>query len=107
MVRSSFADPAKLGKVIKTLIKWPDLKVPEAMILSRFSYKEVANLSLHCFIRQSLPGKTTKGLMVHMRGPLTPPPPQPDHTVQLCNRTINDAAVCVNKSSCTTDVGAC
>jgi hypothetical protein len=30
-----------LKKVIKTLIKWPDLKVPEAMILTRFTNKEL------------------------------------------------------------------
>ncbi len=54
MERSCSDDPAKFKKVIKTLINLPDLKVPQAMILSRFSAKEVADLSLHCIIQQSL-----------------------------------------------------
>ena len=62
MVGSSSANPANIKKAIKFLIKRPDMKVPQAMRLIRFSNKEVANLSWHHFIQQSLPGKTMKGL---------------------------------------------
>jgi hypothetical protein len=88
MERARSVDPDKLKKVIKTLINLPDLKVPQAMLLASFSNKEVANLSLRCFIRQSLPGKTVKGLKAHVLGSLLPPPPQPDCSEQLCNCTI-------------------
>ena len=45
MVRSSSVNPAKVKKVIKILIKRPDMKVPQAMKLSNFSDEEVANLA--------------------------------------------------------------
>jgi hypothetical protein len=51
MDRSRSVDPDKLKKVIKTLLNMPDMKVPQAMLLARFSDKEVANLSLHWFIQ--------------------------------------------------------
>jgi hypothetical protein len=51
MERSRSVDPNKLKKVIKTLLNLPGMKVPQAMLLARFSNKEVANLSLRCFIR--------------------------------------------------------
>ncbi len=79
MERSRSVDPDKLKKVIKSLMNLPDLKVPQAMLLTRFSSnEEVANLSLRCFIQQSLSGKTVKGLKAHVLGPLPPPPLQPD-----------------------------
>ena len=68
MVRSSSVDPAKVKKVIKFLIKRPDIKVPQAMKLTKFSEEEVADLTLRRFIRQSLPGKTVKGLKEHVAG---------------------------------------
>jgi hypothetical protein len=43
-------NPDKLKKVIKTLLNMPDMKVPQAMLLARFSNKEVADLSLRRFI---------------------------------------------------------
>ena len=61
MVRSSSVDPDMVEKCIKCLINWPDLKVPQAMKLTNFFVKEVANLSLCRSIQQSLPGKTLKG----------------------------------------------
>ncbi len=73
MVRSRSVDPDKLNKVIKTLLNMPDLKVPQAMLLARFSNEEIANLSLHWFIQKSLPGKTLKALKAHVSGPLLPP----------------------------------
>ncbi len=88
MDRSRSVDPDKLKKVIKTLLNMPDLKVPQVMLLARFSDEEVANLSLHRFIQQSLPGKTLKGLKAHVLGPLPPPPPQPDCGERLRNRTM-------------------
>ena len=78
MARSSFANPAKVKKVIKFLIKRPDMKVLQAMRLIRFSNKEVADLSLRCFIQQSLPCKTVKGLKALLLGLLLPPPTPPD-----------------------------
>ncbi len=48
--RSRSVDLDKLKKVIKTLLNMPDLKVPQAMSLARFSDKEVANFSLRQFI---------------------------------------------------------
>ena len=68
MVRSSSVDPAKVKKVIKFLIRQPDMKVPQAMKLTNFSKEEVANLILRCFIRQSLPGKPVAGLKAHVLG---------------------------------------
>jgi hypothetical protein len=107
MVRSRSVDPVKLKKVIKTLINLPDLKVPKAMILAKFSDKEDANFSLCCFIQQSLPGKMVKGLKAHVSGPLLPPPPQPDCTKRLCNHDIDDAATLrVEEGSCA-GLGSC
>jgi hypothetical protein len=66
MVRSSSVDLDKVQKCIKYLINWPDLMVLQVMKLTNFSFKEVANLSLGCFVQQSLPGKMLKGLKAHM-----------------------------------------
>jgi hypothetical protein len=107
MDRSRSVDPDKLKKVIKTLLNMPDLKVPQAMILARFSNNEVADLSLHRFIQQSLPGKTLKGLKAHKLGPLLPPPPQPDCGERLCNRAIDDKAVRIEEGSHAAGIGAC
>jgi hypothetical protein len=107
MKRSISVDPDKLKKVIKTLIKWPDLKVLQAMLLASFSNEEVANLSLHCFIRQSLPGKTVKGLKAHVLGPLLPPPPQPDSSEWCRNCAIDSAAIHIKEGSRAAGVGAC
>jgi hypothetical protein len=106
MERSRSVDPDKLKKVIKTL-NLPDLKFPQEMLLARFFDKEVVNLSLHCFIRQSLSGKTVKGLKAQELGPLPPPLPQPDCTHWLCNRAIDDAAARTEEGSCAAGVGAC
>ncbi len=46
MDRSRSVDLDKLKKVIKTLLNMPDMKVPQAMLLARFSNKEVVDLSL-------------------------------------------------------------
>jgi hypothetical protein len=107
MDRSRSVDPDKLKEVIKTLLNMPDLKVPQAMLLARFSDKEVANLSLRWFIQQSPPGKTLKGLKVHVSGPHPPPPPQPDHGERLCNRAINGKAVHIKEGSHAAGIGAC
>jgi hypothetical protein len=105
--RSRSVDPDKLKKVIKTLLNMPDLKVPQAMLLARFSDEEVANLSLWRFIQQSLPGKTLKGLKAHVSGPLLPPPPQPDCGEWLCNRAIDDKAVRIEEGSHAAGIGTC
>jgi hypothetical protein len=107
MERSRSVDPDKLKKVIKTLLNLPDMKVPQAMLLAKFSGKEVADLSLRFFIQQSLHGKTVKGLEAHVSGPLPPPPPQPDCSEQLCNRAIDDDAVHIEEGSHATDIGTC
>jgi hypothetical protein len=107
MERSKSVHPDKLKKVIKTLISLPDLKVLQAMLLARFSDKEVANLSLRRFIRQSLLGKMVKGLKAHVLGPLPPPPPQPDCSKQLCNCVIDDDTVHIKEGSCDAGIGAC
>ncbi len=107
MDRSRSVDPDMLNKVIKTLLNMPDMKVPQAMLLARFSNKEVANLSLHRFIQQSLPGKTLKGLKAHVLGPLPPPPPQPDRGERLRNHAINDKAVRIKEGSHAAGIGAC
>jgi hypothetical protein len=107
MERSRSVNPDKLKKVIKSLISLPDLKVPQAMLLARFSNEEVANLSLRCFIRQSLPGKMVKGLKAHVSGPLPPPPLQPDCSEWLCNCVINDNALRIKEGSRAAGVGAC
>ncbi len=62
------------------------------MKLTNFSIKELANLSLRCFIQQSLPGKMLKGLKVHVSGSLLPPPPQPDRAERCLNRDVDLAA---------------
>ncbi len=108
MDRSRSVNPDKLKKVIKTLLNIPDLKVPQAMLLARFSDKEVANLSFCWFIQQSLPGKTLKGLKAHVSGPIPPPSPQPDcGELLLRNRAINDKAVRIEEGSYAAGIGAC
>jgi hypothetical protein len=107
MDRSGSVDPDMLKKVIKTLLNMPDMKVPQAILLARFSNEEVADRSLHRFIQQSLPGKTLKGLKAHVSGPLPPPPPQLDCGEQLCNCAINDKAVHIEEGSHAAGVGAC
>jgi hypothetical protein len=107
MDRSRSVYPEKLKKVIKTLLNIPYMRVPQAMLLARFSDKEVADLSLHWFIQQSLPGKTLKGLKAHVSGPLPPPPPQPDCGEWLCNHAINDKAIRIKESSHATGIVAC
>jgi hypothetical protein len=107
MDRSRYVDPDKLKKTIKTLLNMPDLKVPQAMLLARFSNEEVANLSLRWFIQRSLPGKPLKSLKTHVSGPLLPPLPQPDHGERLCNRAINDKAVRIKEGSHAAGIGAC
>jgi hypothetical protein len=105
--RSRSVYPDKLKKVSKTLINLPDLKVLQAMLLTRFSDKEVANLSLRFFIRRSLPGKTVKGLEAHVLGPLLPPPPQSVCSERFHNCAIDDAAIHIEEGSPFTGVGAC
>ncbi len=107
MGRSRSVDPDKLKKVIKTLINLPDLKVLQVMLLARFSNEEVANLSLRHFIRQSLPGKTVKGLKAHVSGPLLPPLPQPDCSEQLCNCAIDDNSVRIEEDPHDAGIDAC
>jgi hypothetical protein len=107
MDRSRSVDPDKLKKVIKTLLNMPDLKVPQAMLLARFSNEEFANLSLRWFIQQSLPGKMLKGLKAHVLVPLPPPPPQPDRGEQLCNRAIDDKAIRIKEGSHAAGIGTC
>jgi hypothetical protein len=107
MDRSRSGNPDKLKKVIKTILNLPDMKVPQAMVLARFSNKEVANLSWRRIIQQSLPGKTVKGLKAHVLGPLPPPPPQPDCSERLCNCAIDDKAICIKEGSHAAGGGAC
>jgi hypothetical protein len=103
--RSRSVDPDKLKKVIPTLIILQDLKVPQAMLLARFSNEETI-FSLHRFIWKSFPGKTVKGLKALVLGPLPPPPPQPDHSERFSNCAIDDDAVCIKEGSCAVAIGA-
>ena len=108
MVWSSSVNLAKLKELIKTLIRWLDLKVPQAMLLTHFSSNEVANLSLCCFIQQSFPGKVLKDLKAHVLGPLPPPPPpQPNCTEWFHNHTIDATSLHVEEGLSTAGVGAC
>jgi hypothetical protein len=107
MDRSRSVDPDKLKKVIKTLLNMSNMKVPQAMLLARFSGEEVANLSLRWFIQQSLPDKTLKGLKVHVLCPLPPPPPQSDHGEWLYNCAIDDKAIRIKEGSHAAGIGAC
>jgi hypothetical protein len=93
MGNSSSVDAAKVKKVIKFLITQPDIKVPQAMKLSNFSNEEVANLTLCCFIWQSLPSKTVTGLKALLLGPLPPPPAPPDQAEWLCHCAIDVTGV--------------
>ena len=99
MVRPSSVGPDKVQKCIKCLKNWQDMKVPEAMKLKNFSVKEVADLYLRTFIKQSLPGKTLKGLKAHALGSLLPPLPQPDCAERRLNRAINDKGAVVEPGS--------
>ena len=76
------------------------MKVPEAMKLTNFSVKEVADRSLRRFIMQSLPGKTKKCLKAHAFGSLPPPLPQTDCTKGRLNRAINDEGAVVDLGPC-------
>ncbi len=77
------------------------------MLLARFSDEEVVDLSLHCFIWKSLPGKMVKGLNAHVLGPLPPPLLQPDCGEWLCNRAIDDNTVRIKEGSRATGIGTC
>jgi hypothetical protein len=55
MVKSSSVDSDKVKKCIKYIKNRPDLKVLQVMKLTNFSVKEIANLSLGCFIQKLLP----------------------------------------------------
>ncbi len=107
MVRLSSVNPAKLKDVINTLIKWPELKVRQAMLLTHFSDEEVANLSLHCFIQQFLPSKMLKGLKAHVAEPLPPLPTQPDCTKRLQKCIIDTKGIRVKEGPSAAGVGAC
>jgi hypothetical protein len=73
----------------------------------QFSDEEIANLSLRCFIWQSLPGMMVKSLKAQVLGPLPPPLPQPDCSERLCNCVIIDAAICIKECSCAPGIGTC
>ncbi len=45
--------------------------------------------------------------MAHVLDPPLPPPLEPDCSEWLCNRAIDNAAVCIEEGSCATGVGAC
>ena len=107
MVRSSSVDPAKVKTVIKFLVKRLAMKVLQAMRLIKFSNKVVDNLSLRCFIQQSLPGKTVKGMKAHVSRLLPPPPMQPDQAERLCNRTIDVIGVCTQEGPSFAGLGTC
>jgi hypothetical protein len=107
MVRSSSANPAKVKKAIKFLIKQPDMKVPQVMKLIGFSDKEVANLSLHRFIQRSLPGKTMQGLNALLLGPLPPPLMPPDRAKQLCHRAINVTGIRIEEAPSSAGLATC
>jgi hypothetical protein len=107
MVRSISANPAKVEKAIKFLIKRPDTKVPQTIKLIGFSNKEVANLSLHCFIQQSLPGKNVTGLKALLLGPCPPPLTPPDQAEPLCHRPINVTGVHVKESPSSSGLATC
>ena len=96
MVRPSSVDPDMVNKCVKYLKKHPDLKVPAAMKQTNFSPKEVANLSFHCLICQSLPGKTMTSLKAHA---LLSLPPQPDRAERRLNRAIGDEGAVVEPGS--------
>jgi len=85
-----------VNKCIKCLINWADLKIPHVMKLTNFSVEEAANLSLRCFIQQSLPGKRLEGLKAHA---LLYLPPQPARAERLGNRAIDDESACVKPGS--------
>ena len=58
MSKKSAAHEAKIEHCVKTLLRLPMLTVPEAMILAKFSQKDVADNSLRRLITRRLPGGT-------------------------------------------------
>jgi hypothetical protein len=83
-------------KCIKCLINWQDLKVSQAMKLTNFPIKVVANLSLHRLIQQSLPSKLLEGLKAHVMLSL---PPRRGRAKRIDNRAIDVEGTCIIEPS--------
>ena len=62
MSQNSAAHLARVEHAVKTLLKAPNLTVPEAMYLAKFLEEDIANESIQRGIRRRLPGGTKKGL---------------------------------------------
>jgi hypothetical protein len=56
MSKKSAALEAKFGIAVKTLMKAPMLTVPEAMLVAKFSTKDIANKSMQRNVARRIPG---------------------------------------------------
>ena len=100
MVRSNSANPAKVKKVIKFLIKW--MKVTDRILRQGGSRSLLAPFHPTIFPQQNSDGR--EGACV--RAP-SATPPQPDQAKRLCNCAINVISASVEEGSCPTGISAC
>ncbi len=68
MFRSSFADPAKQNKLVKIFLRSPQIRLQDAMILAKYSNKEIEDKAFCHFLQRTLPGGSLKGLKAHIAG---------------------------------------
>jgi hypothetical protein len=85
MFRSSSADPAKQNKLVKIFLLTPQIRLQDAMILAKYSNKEINDKAFCHFLQRTLPGNSLKGLKAHIAGAIPPPP---DCTQQCQKRAI-------------------
>ena len=100
MVRSNSANPAKVKKVIKFLIKW--MKVTDRILRQGGSRSLLAPFHPTIFPQQDSDGR--EGACV--RAP-SATPPQPDQAKRLCNCAINVTGVRVEDCPSSAGLGAC
>ncbi len=90
--------PAKLKKFLNVMLQVPKLRVPDAMKLANFSDKDIADLSLRCFLQRSLPGGTIKAMKAHLDGLLPPKLLPPDRHNRRQKRLVDDSIVNVERT---------
>ena len=73
MFRSSSANPAKLKKLTKILIRTPQIQLRDAMMLAKYSVEEISDKAFRCFLQRALPGSSLTGLKAQTAGAVPPP----------------------------------
>ena len=93
--RQFMVDPAKKKKNINILLQVPNLCVPEAMKLAKFTKDDVADLGLRHFLQCALPGGTVNAMKAHV-AQLLPLQPRRNQHPTLDDTIANVNAAIVN-----------